>query len=148
MKYKRGYKYQLTEHVRFQTPFTGYKYTSYFISLTEEGVLTTLYGYAWDGASGPALDTKDFMVASLAHDALYQLISEGVLPMKIRKACDDYMLQICKINGMPAWRRWYVKAALSWFGWIAASNKKREHVIASRHSILEIFKPDKIEREQ
>jgi hypothetical protein len=36
-------------------------------------------GYAWDGASGPARDTRSVMLPSLGHDCLYQFISGGLL---------------------------------------------------------------------
>ena len=35
-------------------------------------------GYAWDGASGPTIDTKNTQTASLVHDGLWQLIAAGL----------------------------------------------------------------------
>lgn len=80
------------------------------------GVLHLLAGYAWDGPSGPALDTKDFMRASLVHDALYQLMREGHLPMEWRKSADQIMHYICLEDGMLPFRAWYVYQAVRLFG--------------------------------
>ena len=58
IQYKAGYKYQLTKDHTEQLAIkperlilTGY------LKLTPNGVLTIRAGYAWDGPSGPAIDT-------------------------------------------------------------------------------------------
>lgn len=82
-----------------------------------DGYMVIKSGYAWDGASGPALDTKDFMKASLVHDAFYQLMRIGLLDSKIWKSFADKLLyQICLEEGMPKWRAWYVYMAVKLFG--------------------------------
>ena len=42
--------------------------------LNTKGHLIIKRSYAWDGPSGPTIDTKNFMRGSLVHDALYQLM--------------------------------------------------------------------------
>ena len=66
--------------------------------------------YAWDGPSGPTIDTPSSMRASLIHDALYQAIRDGDLEKKDRKKADKIMLAILKRDGMKKWRRslWYI----------------------------------------
>ena len=49
------------------------------ITLTTDGVLKILHGYAWDHASG-AIDTKTIIEAALVHDALCELIHNHLLP--------------------------------------------------------------------
>jgi len=44
-----------------------------------DGGLLIKAGYSWDGPSGSAIDTKNFMQGSLVHDALYQLLRENIL---------------------------------------------------------------------
>ncbi len=51
-----------------------------YIKLEENGMMTVHKGYAWDGPSGPTIDTKSFMRGSLVHDAFYQLMRMGELP--------------------------------------------------------------------
>ena len=89
-----------------------------WVRLDPDGRLAIRAGYSWDGASGPAIDTPNIMVASLAHDALYQLISEGHLPKRCRRAADLTLRKLCERAGMGAFRRWYVWLAVRLFGWL------------------------------
>lgn len=84
--------------------------------LREDGALQIWQGYGWDGPSGPALDTRSFISASLVHDCLYQMIAVGELPLSCRKAADQTMRDIAKANGMGSVRRWYTYTAVRWFG--------------------------------
>ena len=88
--YKDGYRYQLQEGYSLEisirpTEAVGNDY----IALDPQGALRIAKGYAWDGPSGPTLDTRNFMRGSLVHDALYQLMREGLLDHAIR--CEDGM---------------------------------------------------------
>ncbi len=47
--------------------------------------------YAWDGPSGPTFDTPTNMRASCFHDALCQLIGEGLLDKQYRKYGDQLL---------------------------------------------------------
>lgn len=110
IKYKAGYKYQLAETVEIQTDFhPDEPIKSKFIWLYGCGVMRILSHYAWDGPSGPTLDTKSFMRGSLAHDAAYQLIREGKLTVKdARKKADQLLRSICIEDGMTKMRAWWV----------------------------------------
>ena len=126
--YKSGYKYQLTGDYIVQVGIYPEKIISTgYLSLTPDGVLTILRGYAWDGPSGPTLDTKSFMRGSLVHDALYQLIRMGLLPTEERKAADKVLRRICKEDGMWSARAWWVYKAVRRAGGSAADpdNKKK-----------------------
>lgn len=116
MKYRRGYKYQLDKDETFKINLKPEQYIkTKWIELTTLGILTIREGYAWDGASN-ALDTYCFMRGSAAHDALYQLISLGWLKPSDRIEADKVLIEICKKDGMSAWRAWYVYAAVRFFG--------------------------------
>ena len=105
MKYRKGYKYQLAATEYFSTPCCPVTAVhTDFISLTVNGNMTVRSGYAWDGASGPTWDTKSSMRGSLAHDALYQLMRQGQLPMACRGDADFYMGQLMKEDRMWHWR--------------------------------------------
>jgi hypothetical protein len=99
--YKSGYKYQL--HVADYAPNTIYiggrkwlrhtllhkvlddpAYVERDFYAIDGGNLYIRHGYAWDGASGPAIDTVDTQRASLIHDVLWQAIEEGVIPEQYR----------------------------------------------------------------
>ena len=92
MKYRnlKHWKYELMEdmraHIRIEPPSVENEYI-----LVNAGVLTVRARYAWDGPSGPTFDTPTNMRASLFHDALCQLIGEGLLDMKYRKYADELL---------------------------------------------------------
>lgn len=117
MKYKSGYKYQLKEnYFIFAGIYPTQRITTEYIEMTVSGSLCIKAGYAWDGPSGPSIDTKTFMRGSLVHDALYQLIREGHLPMTMREHADSLLHDICLQDGMSSFRAWYVHAAVTLFG--------------------------------
>lgn len=73
--YKEGYKYQLAEEYTISIPIKpDSNIISDYIDLNNDGELVIKKGYAWDGPSGPTIDSLNFMRGSLVHDALYQLI--------------------------------------------------------------------------
>lgn len=88
-----------------------------FLSLTVTGLLTVKKGYAWDGPSGPTIDSRDFMRGSLVHDALYQLMRLNTLDYQVyRQRADEYLREICLEDGMSAFRAWYSYQAVRLFG--------------------------------
>lgn len=116
--YKGGYKYQLQYDFTIKTgiePRTSYDQR--YLRLDEQGTLTIKAGYAWDGPSGPAFDTLNFMRGSLVHDALYQLMRERVLDRELSKDPADRLLQaICREDGMSWVRAWWVYLGVKYFG--------------------------------
>jgi len=84
-------------------------------------------GYAWDGPSGPAIDTRNTMRASLVHDALYQLLRAGKLAPSFRKVADKIYRQHLIEDGVSRVRAGWQYAALRLFGGRAA---RREHPAA------------------
>lgn len=98
---RRKYKYNLAEDYSYQTGFEiNHPIQTDFIEVSVEGLLLIGKGYSWDGPSGPAVDTKNFMRGSLVHDALYQLMRGGYLDQNCRKEADRIMLGICREDGM------------------------------------------------
>lgn len=147
--YKEGYKRQLTKTCTCQISICPPEdIDSYFISLTKTGLLTARRGYAWDGSSGPTLDTKNSMEASLVHDALYQLMRMNMLSREHREAADLEYERICRIKGrtyrikekihqvkgMSKFRAWYQFSAVRKFASFATDpkNKKIEYCIEDK----------------
>ena len=110
IKYQSGYKYQLTCQYNFNLPakFSFKKVDTRYIGITSNVRLVIEAGYAWDGPSGPTVDTKNFMRGSVVHDALYQLIREGHLPRSQRKYADELLRKMCREDGMSRLRAWWV----------------------------------------
>jgi len=106
----KEYKYQLMSDYRYQTAIKVKKdvIINGFIILSSLGLLTISKGYAWDGPSGPTIDTKTFMKGSLVHDALYQLMRMKLLPISHKDYADRILQRICKDDGMCTFRAWYV----------------------------------------
>jgi hypothetical protein len=128
MKYKTGYKYQLAEDYRVTIPINGNTIKQGFIKLTTTGILTLQKGYAWDGPSGPAIDTKNFMRPSLVHDALFQLMRKKRLKVEEYFDIANRILRdMCVQDGMWKVRAWWVFHSVSMFGKSAAdpSNEKK-----------------------
>lgn len=95
--YKSGYKYQTSRLFVCRTGILPDSdiHTEY-ISLLTDGTLIVQKGYAWDGPSGPTIDTPDTMAASLMHDAGYQLIREGYLEDCYRAHFDNLLKSTIK----------------------------------------------------
>jgi len=108
MRYKKGYKYQLVDNFYHTLSF----YTEEVIELPfiqlNDNELLIKKGYAWDGPSGPAWDTKNFMVASLVHDVLYQLMRMDLISIDLRKNADLEMKKICLKYRMNVFRADYI----------------------------------------
>jgi len=95
IQYASGYKYQLKKDYAVTTQLHGYEVRTEYASLCSTGWLIMYSRYAWDGASGPAIDGRWIMRGSLIHDTLYQMIREGKLPVSCRKAADEELRIAC-----------------------------------------------------
>jgi hypothetical protein len=103
IEYQSGYKYQVRKKYIVQVGiFPDKDIITPFLKLRTNGNLEIELGYAWDGASGPTWDDKTNMRGSLVHDALYQLMREGVLPLTYRAKADDLLSEIMIEDG--AWK--------------------------------------------
>lgn len=113
----RGYKYQLMDDYVIQIDIRPERDIDFnFVSLSSGGLLTIRKVYAWDGPSGPSIDTKNFMRGSLVHDALYQLMRLSALDYRVhRQRADELLREICLADGMFSFRAWYVYQAVHWF---------------------------------
>ena len=117
--YKKGsFKYQIQEIYIDDIGIIPPKHIDAdHITLYINGRLQIIPHYAWDGASCPAIDTKNFMRGSLVHDALYQLIRKKHLDEKIyRKQADILLKKMCKEDGMCSIRACWVYRAVRIFG--------------------------------
>ena len=123
IKYYAGVKYQLAEDVVLATGIKPpWEIQTLFIDLDMSGVMTIREWYCWDGPSGPTIDSPSSMPGSLFHDAGYQLMREGFLPIDFRPQFDQLLHDICEADGMCNWRAdlWqevvehFAKSAAEW----------------------------------
>jgi hypothetical protein len=142
MKYKelKNYKYEVAETYSIKTDLAP-KQDIYepnadkpFIKLSTNGILYIYAGYAWDGASGVAVDTKNFMRGSLVHDAFYQLMRQGKIAFEHRDYADKLLKRICMEDGMSSFRANNVYYAVKLFGESSAAPTQKTEI---QETILE-----------
>ena len=116
MKYSDyKYKFKVEENFSIELPFKIPDFVHPYASL-KDGILSVKRGYAWDGASGPIINTRDTLVASLVHDVLYQAMRLNLIKSSKdnRKIADKNFFEILKMNGVNSIRRkvWYFAVRL------------------------------------
>ena len=117
IRYSEGYRFQLEADYQHQTALRpAQQGGNRFVRLGVDGLLTIAAGYAWDGASGPAINTPTILKGSLVHDACYQLIRLGVVPLEQRDIADQLLREICLSDGMWPVRAAWVYQAVHLFG--------------------------------
>ena len=134
MKYRKlqGYKYELMEYIEVPVALPDVLTMAHYV-IIKDGKMAIRGNYAWDGASGPTFDDKTNMRASLVHDALYQLMREGLLDREHRKYADELFRDICIQDGMNKFRAAYYYRAVRIFGrWTCLKEKN------PRGAIIEI----------
>ncbi len=129
IRYRAGYKYQLAEAFPVNISITpDNDIRTDFIELDTSGHLPIKKGYAWDGPSGPTIDTPNIMRGSLVHDALYQLLRHELLDELWRPEIDAELKQMCLDDGMLPPRAWWVYKAVRKRGKMSASPKSKKEV--------------------
>lgn len=88
------------------------------ITLSAFGVLALSPGFEWDGPSGPTLATDATMRASALHDALYSLISDGLVHRSARARADAVLRDAMLEDGAGWIRAWYFWLCVRIVGWL------------------------------
>ena len=126
MKYEKIWKYRLTASIFIEFGvnnlydnrvnwYRHWNHPSDMFLLATNGI-DFRQGYAWDGPSGPTIDTENSLRASLVHDALYQAIRAGGLPFSARRHADRVFRNLLCEDGMSWLRRWVWYFAVRLFG--------------------------------
>lgn len=146
LAFKGGYKYVVQERVCLRLPWAvpaavavmgpGGKVAA---SLDMDGWLTIEPGYAWDGPSSIAIDTETFMLPSLVHDVLYQMLRLELLPGYWKDRADRIMWVLCLRSNMWWVRAAYAYLAVKWFAWWAARRSAEPKVRKVRVPSLDRF---------
>lgn len=108
----------LTVRQREVLPFIHFK-------ACDDGTLKITFkkGYCWDGPSGPVLDYKKWMRASLYHDGLYQGIRNSIIPNTERKQADKIFKEVLIEDGVKPYKARLAYMALRKFGAKATRSK-------------------------
>lgn len=103
--YKKGFKYQLSRPcVLASSVCPPENIITDFYEILSDGTLIGQTGYAYDGPSGPTIDSKSAMRPALGHDIVYQAMREGLLPWSYKKAIDDDFYRWLREDGMWKFR--------------------------------------------
>lgn len=116
MKYSEyNYKFKVEENFSIELPFKIPDFEQPYAT-SKNGILEIKKGYAWDGASGPVINTKNTLIASLVHDVLYQAMRLNLIKpnSENKKITDKNFFEILKMNGVNSTRRtvWYLAVRL------------------------------------
>lgn len=106
---------KLKERVVFDTGIVGHTKEVENASIVHDGTLVVDPGFQWDFGSGPAIDTPDVVIASLAHDALCRIDDRWNLGSGFRRKTDKCFRRLLKQLGMGWFRRWYFWAAVRFY---------------------------------
>ena len=114
------YKYKMIRDRSIHTEIKGYRITTNYFTLYEDGRLIIFAGYAWDGPSGPTLDTPAFMRSSCAHDVFFQILRESLIPdfdrLLVFSTANQELKRISKIDGMLCPFYHIIKIAVDFMG--------------------------------
>ena len=132
MKYREGYANQVHEDFSLKLKYNPtVSYENNFLSINVSGVLSIKAGYAWDGASGPTVDTKNTIVPSCVHDALYQLMREKAIPRSFRIHADQLFYEMLRSRGMMWFRAQYWYRGVRMGGSSSANPKNKKPILTA-----------------
>lgn len=101
IRYSEGYRFQLEDDFILSTGLVPVAPGgNRFVTMDADGTLFVSAGYAWDGASGPAINDSTILRGSAAHDAMYQLIRLGVLDPGARATADWILFDMVREDGL------------------------------------------------
>ena len=131
---KVSYKYILESDYTFELPETlwAQKQIGNEFVFVSRNMLVLRRGYAWDGCSGPTIDTETTMRAGLSHDTLYQLIREGLLPPSARVHIDRFFREILKEDQSLYLTEWAARGGQWRRRWLIAVSICRGFSLARR----------------
>jgi hypothetical protein len=132
LHYRDGLKYQLTHNYLAQMPFNPpEQINSQWIAFSSTGQLFIRAGWAWDGASGPSIDSASAIRPSAEHDALYWLMRNGYLDPEIyREPADLRLYEMLRVDGMLDLRAWAWYKAVRTFAERAATMQEPPELVA------------------
>ncbi len=119
VKYVDGYKYQTRNDVLI---FVGFEVPQNIVTdlvvYRKDGWMLIKKYFAWDGASGPTIDTDATMMASLAHDAGYSLMRQELLPLCARPCFDELLERVMvRDRSQGIIGGWFGKVRAKYYRW-------------------------------
>lgn len=131
MKYSKvQYKYYLEETVSVQTSLRPVQSAIVpgYIFLGVDGKMIIYSRYAWDGATG-GVNFKGNRLAVLVHDAIYQLIREGLIDVSLKAQSDKDLRDMMISEGSWRFVANFFYFCVSRFGNAFATKKKKVYTV-------------------
>ena len=132
----KSYKFELAQTYQIQTEiFPEKQIVESYVGLGVDGLLTIFNGFKIDGVTH-SITTSNVMRAAFVHDALYQLMRSGKLPLSYKDKSDKLFYDILIKDGTAKFRAWYMYQAVKLFGekYAKPTSKKEE-----QENIIEIL---------
>ena len=99
--HKGKFKYQLINDYMIDIDFANpSNLQADFVELSSDGILRIKRGFVWDGVTGLAFDTRNFMRAALVHDALFHLLREHGANPALHQRADEMFRRIALDDGV------------------------------------------------
>jgi len=131
MKYSKvQYKYYLEETIEVQTSLRPVQSAIVpgYIFLGLDGKMIIYRRYAWDGATG-GVNFKGNRLAVLVHDAIYQLIREGLIGKSLKDQSDKDLRDMMIAEGSWKFVANFFYFCVSKFGNAFATKKKKIYTV-------------------
>lgn len=124
------YPWRVIEAISFHTGIRGYFYACPYFTFATNGVLTALPNYLFNGNTGLPLWLERFWLSMMLagacmHDALYQLLVLGILPMQYRKTVDALLYSRWLSDGTPRAIALTGYSLVKSLGWIFILKEKK-----------------------
>lgn len=133
-----GFEYQLVKDFSIQLPITLDKdIEEQFCTISKDGLLIVKEGFAWDGPSGPTINTANSQIAAIVHDALYRMIRHKTLPYDYKAIADKIFYDLLIEHGMFPLRAWVWYIGVVLFGKKSATKPAR---------VIEIVNTDELKK--
>jgi hypothetical protein len=137
IKYIADIKYSIVEEYSFESRIIVKEpiFTYFFDILPKEDGTGSIWnvrpGYAYDGPSGPTVDTPDSMRPALEHDLKYEAIRNGWIGHECRDIADKEFHERCLEDGMNPIRAeaWYL--GVHEFADYAADPKNKKKILTA-----------------
>lgn len=135
-----GFRYQLAKDFVIQIPIKlNHGIYDEYHTINRDGLLTLKRGFAWDGPSGPTINTKNSQIPAAVHDALYRMIRNDALPYSMKEVADQIFYEMLMHFGMSKFRAWIWWLGVHLFGKCSATKPSR---------VIEIVNVDDLYRKQ
>jgi hypothetical protein len=128
--YRRGYVFQTVNDITdYVAIFPPKSLVFKWAILSDNGFMTIIHDYAWNGMSGIHMNIKSSIRGVLFHDVTYQMIRLGFLDIKWKPQADLNLRNFCIEDGMLTIAADIIHAGVKEFGLSSTAPKAEPPVM-------------------